>query len=176
MAHEVATKSKHLYKEGKEEVYGCSKREHQVSWCEIRRCFGQGDPGFHRVLLKYQDVSSTVSWVAETHVETTGKCTRCKYSIPCCIIPRIPKEGLHDEGQRKRSEEQRYPGDAELSRVLLLQTVLLQRLDHRKVGCVSGGEQDGLVRDVGLQAVGVYTQCATCQKTQRKLLVRRIIC
>lgn len=100
------------------------------------------------------------------------------YSISPCILPRIPKRGLRGDGQGQRngSEEQRYPGDAELSWVLLLQPVLLQRLHHREVGRVPRGEQDGLVRDVGLQAVGVYAQGASCEKTRRKLLVGRIVC
>lgn len=58
------------------------------------------DPGFHAILLKCQDASSAGRRVTETHVETIRKCTRCKYSTSGCIIPRIPKEGLHDEGQR----------------------------------------------------------------------------
>lgn len=63
-----------------------------------------------------------------------------------------------------------YPGDAVLSRVLLLQPVLLQRLHHRKVSCVSRGEQDGLIGDVGLQTVRVDPQGASCRTTQTHIL------
>lgn len=48
-----------------------------------------------------------------------------------------------------------YPSDAVLFRVLLLQAILLQSLSHGEVGRVGGGEQDGLIGDVGLQTVCV---------------------
>lgn len=58
--------------------------------------------------------------------------------------------------RRLKQDKRRYPGDAVLSGVLLLQSILLQRLHHSKVSGVSCGEEDGLIRDVGLQAVGIY--------------------
>lgn len=61
-----------------------------------------------------------------------------------------------------------YPSNAVLSGILFLQAVFLQSLCHGEVGRIGGGEQNGLIRDVGLQTVCVDPQCSSWVKQKQR--------